>query len=182
MWDRAPATPQSAGNVLNTTVSTTIWDPTSVIAGAQDLRLTLMRLLVDGALSVTLAGGTAAIGDIYLISTGIAMVGPSESGADPSLGSAAAEHEDWLWLHHDELVITAGASPFIFPLSNLLIRNLENQTALLDVRAKRKVDQDQVIKISIRVTSPDIVNGHAPATAVVNHQLFSSVLYQRTGR
>lgn len=177
MWDRVPASPASGVNVLNVVGRVVLWDPSTVVAGNQDLRLTLMRLMLDGAYQVNIAGGTTAAGDLYTSSLGIFLGAVGES-RDPSLAAAADEKSDWLFLAHFAFPALAAGTAFTFNLQ----RNIQNQGTLIDVHAKRKVDQDQNLIFVYRLTSPDLINGHAPATAVLNAQLYSSVLYQRTMR
>jgi len=151
----------------------TLWDPTNVIVGQQDLRLTLMRLMLDGYIAVTLTN--AANPSVTVVSLGIYLGTPTEI-RDPSLPAAVDRNTDWLWLNHEKQTIVA-ASPVLLNVG--FQRVLQNTTAnMVDLRTKRKLEMDQVISLAIRFN-----DGNSAATgATVSTNLWTSVLYQRTMR
>lgn len=174
MWDRVAATSANGTSIFAAPFVTALWDPTLIIAGNQDLRLTMMRLMVDGEISVTLTGG--ANPSSHIVSMGIYLGSPGEV-KDPSFAAAGDVRSDWLWLSHTPVFQNA-ASPFFAVATGALTRNLENTVGLLDVRTKRKLDQDQQVLFAIRFRDPL----SAVSAATTTTQLFSSVLYQRTPR
>lgn len=179
-WDRFRVAAAAKNNILNTVAGYTLFDPTAVVQGNQDLRLTMMRLMVDVLYVVGLSGGTAAAGDVYNLGMGIAILGVAEPVPDPLMSTAAAQRTDWLWLSAITLLVPG--VPAVFTAANVS-RNLQNQLNLVDIKAKRKLDQDQVIKLMFRVDGTEVnQTGHSPGTATVANDTNVSVLYQRTMR
>lgn len=174
MWDRFGAATLNGQNIFGAPQTVVLWDPSTVIAGNQDLRLTLMRMMVDGKITVTLTGG--ANPSAHTVSMGIYM-GSAGDVRDPSLPAGLDAKTDWLWIKHS-VVQQGTASPILAIADQALTRNLQNQNGLLDIRTKRKVDQEENIIFSIRFN--DALSTVSTATAQV--ELWSSVLYQRTMR
>lgn len=174
MWDRFKCAVLDGSNIFAAPAGVTLWDPSAMVAGDQDLRLTLMRLMVDGHVAITLTG--AANPSETNVAFGIYLAGSDEGLRDPTLPNASDRHADWLWLNHSAVGVTL-ASPILIG-GNIGTRNIQNTTGLTDIRTKRKVDQDQLIKLSIRFRSAV----GAVSAATVQAELYSSVLYQRTMR
>lgn len=172
-WDRVKMIGQS-GTSIFTGAGTAIivWDPTQLISGGQDLRVTMRRLMIDGACAFTVTGG--AVGNPIVVSAGIYIAGAGEPFRNPSLTALADERTDWLWLGHSNFFQNV-ASPATAAFTQL--RNIQNQPLLIDLKANRKLDQDQVIYMTF-----DVPAQFAVSAATITHQFYSSVLWQRTSR
>lgn len=169
----------AAAGAAGVAAFSTLFDPTNVIAGMQDLRLTLRRLrvLLSGVATLGGAGGAVA-NDVFTIFMGITLASPAET-PDPAVIGATGQRDDWLWLYTQQLQFT-GAAPQSF--SVIPTYNLKNQIGLIDVRAMRKIDQDQTIQFVAKVNTaePSLTSAHTVATATLQFQLVSSALYSRT--
>lgn len=178
-WDRSNI--GTSGTAVKDVVGAAVlFDPTAIVAGSQDLRLTIRRILLSLSSIFTVAGGTAAVGDAYEAGFGIYVNRVGESPLpNPLLPTAADQRADWLWLDTAPLLMTA-APPSNF--SYIGMANLKNTPGLIDVKAMRKLDQDERLTLLATVRGTDIVNGHAPATITWNARSEASVLYSRTMR
>lgn len=190
MWDRFPVSVLNNVNIAGATVGSVIlWDPTSVVAGHQDLRLTQMRLMVDGGLVVGYTfSSVGAAGDEIIIPFNFGVyMGTNGELRNPSLADVAGEQTDWLFLQHTFATVTPSGAITAANAAFFFERNLQNQAPLLDIRSKRKLEQDEQLIMSFNVptTNSAYRNGSSAfniSTAVIAGQLFSSVLYKRTGR
>lgn len=185
-WDRVNISVGSTG-ILNVPGVTTLWDPTAIIAGPQDLRLTMMRLMLSGTFGLhTTCASTGAAGDVVAVrlAMGIYMGSPSES-KNPLLLATTDQQADWLWHHSYALFFTlTGAITAANFGGALPTRNLQNTIGLIDIRSKRKVDQDEQIILAYAAETSALDNniGFNLTAASIAFKLTSSVLYKRTSR
>lgn len=161
----------------------TVFDPTAVVVGAQDLRLTVIRLrLMRGTIVSKITGGTAAAGDIIAFFEGILMTeaGSPTTEQDPAQSNAASQRADWLYLGQGPVALTA-ALPSATAITNPW--NEKNALSLIDVKSKRKLDQGQILKYIVGVKTTTVEgNAHTVTAGTLNGVAVSSVLYQRTMR
>lgn len=175
----------------STAAIATLFDPTNVIAGMQDLRLTVRRIRFTACFTVNIVGATLVQNDAIALYLGVLMGQPSEN-AVPSLIAAGGQREDWLWLGTTSLVFGAAAPQNFTPS---ILRNIENQAGgafavgLIDIKAQRKVDQDEAILLYAQVDNTNQPGGsrsltnvahNATAATIVTGSVVSSVLYSRT--
>lgn len=176
---------QTSGQPLVSPIAT-LWNPTDVVAGMQDLRLTMRRLRVSFVISTTITGAGLGNGDIIPLYFGIALSTAGEQ-ADPSVAGTRGQRDDWLWLAMVPQQFT-GASPQSF-VNLPVLRNIENQPNFIDIRTQRKLEQDEVILLyamvlslapngSVGSNSPDTL----PTAATLRGQVQTSVVYERTMR
>jgi len=162
----------------------TLFDPTNVIAGMQDLRLTLRRLRFSFGAVVTVTGATLVTGDVISLYWGVALCKAGEAN-DPSCAGTTGQRADWLWLETQALIF-GGNSPQSFTVGGL--RNVENQNGLIDIKAQRKVDQDQVVALYAIISNgnhegqaaSDTGSTHTATAAVINGSILTSAVYSRT--
>lgn len=175
-------------NVLNTTLPLTVADPTLLPAvAATDQRYTLMRLMLRIAARIdTTQAAATVVGDAWKISFGLFFGSLSES-VSPEF-TATGSVDDWLWTNIVfKPAITAGAVLDLFfpagPQVNVFTRNLPNETALLDIKTKRKCDADQGVRFVTRVNNTEVGgSGHALTAAVATYTIHASSYWKRTMR
>lgn len=163
----------------------TLFNPTDVIAGMQDLRLTLRRLRfsLTGSYVVTHNGAAT---DTFICYFGVALTTLNEN-ADPSIISALGQRDDWMVLFQDEIT---GASPVTRILTGPLLRNIENQLYLFDLRTQRKLEQDELVQLYMQISNQNQAGGSRSladqtknATAATANMVATvSAVYSRTMR
>lgn len=186
MWDRFPVSNVSAVSILDAATAVTVWDPTSITAGSQDLRLTMRRLMLGGGLAFHgTIGSTGAAGDVFSVQFGLGVyLSSSGDVRNPLLTATADKQTDWLWLSQFILSLTLTGAITTINFAGNVLRNVENQLQLIDIRTKRKVDQEQQLLLSIAGSSLALDNTIGVTLTGLNTstRFTSSVLYSRTGR
>lgn len=171
----------AAGSILDSIQNVTLFDPTAVVAGSVDTRLTAMRTIIsfsDAMDVVTL--NTAVTGDVFEVSEGVCFCGVSDV-TNPSLTTTPGKETDWLWLRKTLLFAVTGSTIYTGKAPNHGPRGYDTNT--LDIIAKRKVDQQEILRYSVILNSTAINgSGHTLSAAARTVVLSSSVLFQRTRR
>lgn len=161
----------------------TLFNPTDVIAGMQDLRLTLRRLRFSLAIVPTITGAGLVANDVIILYAGVTLATAGEL-ANPAIDTGTGQRDDWLWLGQFPMVF-GGASPqSFFSLTAGIERNIENQTGLIDIKAQRKLEQDELISLYLVVNNDASIGAtvNVPTAAVVSGEVTTSVVYERTMR
>lgn len=170
-WFRQEFTLTNAGP-FGTALAGTLFDPDTFQAGDLDERWTVRRIKcqVSVIVVVSVAGTTPQV----LNAWGIALRGREEADASPTLAAAADRHADWMYLADFPIVAAAG--------TNVASTDSRFDTSLADVKAMRKVDNDQVIGIVIQQKGLDTADFTNPTVTRFSANVQSSVLFQRTRR
>lgn len=134
---------------------------------ALDRRLTVLRIKVSLAMQVTVNfAGNTAFAAIW--GWGVALLSPGEPTPSPLLITQHDQEADWLFL------IQNAVPPN--PTQGLLLGTGQKDYLVADIKAKRKVDSDQVVSV---------ISGIAPlggsfTAGTLQTSAYTSVLYQRT--
>lgn len=182
MWFRARVVGTLNQNSLGTgNIATfTLFDPTAVTAGQQDVRYTIRRILISPVLQITGSGGTGAANDVYRAAYGIYVRRTGESLPNPDLINPIDQDADWLW---KAVATTNPIAGVPFTINNVLLSNHKNQQLLLDVKAQRRLDNKDQLVFLAQLDNYEITGtGHTLGASVCNGVIDTSVLYQRAMR
>lgn len=180
IWTRTKLTIGPGASMAGTNVAATIADPATLpgVGSTTDQRWTMMRGLfqLNLIMQSTVPAGSL-VGDTTIAYLGIFM---GSSGESPN-PETPTQNIDWLWFDQARLVaVAAGAGTVtIVPTAT---RNLQNQSGLLDLKTKRKLDADEVLRLIIRGDVTDVVSGHNATAMTVSGTIMCSVLWKRTMR
>lgn len=173
-WDRREASAFNA-SAFGTPFALQVFDPTLFVSGNQDTRLTVRRLFLDIFPTFTFS---AAVAQALVLGIGVELI---DNGAasfhDPLMPAAADQRADWLFLAHVLTPISAGAG--VYTASDTGFQGLPSKFSPI-IRSMRKVDQDQVISVSINLKRLDAATFAAPTQTRSGVVIDSSVLFSRT--
>lgn len=181
-WDRLPQqTTVDVSGVYGAVAGITVFDPTTVIAGNQDMRITVRRIrFVFATKLVDTAGSNIG----QMVAAGIYVARAGEPDRDPLYTAAADERTDWMW-HWSTTIFGAAAAETIIvgpAAGSAQGANAIDGNDLCSVRAMRKLDQDEVIRLVFSRKRLDPAVDAAPTTTRQVIGVIPSTLYQRTMR
>lgn len=178
MWDRAEVLQRSAlgFGVVDFAV---LFDPSTIVAGNQDLRVTVRRVLLYVSPFLVFS---AAVAQALVFGMGIYIKRVGEPARDPLLAAAADQRADWMALQYKGVVVGAGAQTTFLGVADTLITGGARSSLLFDVRAMRKMDQDEQLVLCHNDKRIDAADFAAPTETARAVNVESSVLYSRTKR
>lgn len=176
-WDRISYTEQvDTSAVYSAVVQITLFDPTTVTVGNQDLRLTIRRIRFAFDFQVVFAGGGNIQQRAFF---GIYVARQGEPSRDPSFTSATSDQRtDWMW-RSSQPFHPAGATDQFWIASTQNVLDNEDQPS---VRANRKLDEEELVVMTARILRSDPSRDGAPTVSRQTLSVSSSNLYQRTMR
>lgn len=161
-----------------------IFDPSAETAGTVDGRLTIMRCMIEGPLTFKFTTNAAATaGDAVVVKAGLVVRDRALAAANlpnPCFASTDPKKEDWLWLHSFVGIISGGGPNYEVTLG--FLRNLVNESGLLDIKAKRKIEEQQLLTLVLSASDFTVTKDNTVTAATAFHDLTVSVLFQRTMR
>lgn len=159
----------------------TYFDPEAVVFGNVDTRITTRRLKAEVMPFIVL---TAAVAQPLVCSWGIYVADPGLTVArDPALATEEDQETDWLYLTRFPFTIAAvAAATAIVPSISVPIRGSSWDGFSADIRAMRKLDNQQILALSWNFTQLDITDFAAPTETFSGVKAFRSTLYSRTMR
>lgn len=182
IWTRDNIT-NTGSNVLDVTTTNSIADPALLPAVVgTDQRYTVMKVILQlRAYLILTAPAATIVGDAWALHVGI-FKGSAAETLSPVIGASTVD--DWLWLGGDAIrAPVAGAQTISADLTDRLRSNLMNQLGRIDIKAKRKLDADEAIRIAWRVSATEMSGtGHNLTAATLSQVSTSSVLWKRTMR
>lgn len=175
MWDRNELTGFAATG-FGTVLGVDVFDPTAIVAGNQDLRVTIraMRLTIFPTFTFS-----AAVSQGLVIGLGAYIRRATETIRDPLLPAAADQRADWMYLAYENFSIAAGAQVII--ASDTTFQG-DNSIFRPRIRAMRKMDQDELVTVCLNAKRLDAGTFVAPTQTRVGMVIDASVLYSRTRR
>lgn len=177
-WDNTTPT-LSAVNIAGTTQSVALFTPSSDYFTGKEDRLTLRRLILSTASSITFGAG--AVGDVYQMGMGICKLGVGQAPPNPLLAAAADQQSDWLFLTNYQVGLSVAGAVVLFPGLPNSSFNVQNLQFAYDIKVGRRLEMEEYIALIIRRATTDQVNG-TNRTATFNLQGVCRSLYQRTMR
>lgn len=175
-WDRiAQVQAVDTSGVYSTLVSVTLFDPTTVVAGSQDLRLTVRRIRFEWGVKLVYGAGANVPQVIY---AGVYPRRATEAIADPSFANASDQRADWMW--HSAIGVLPATAAFTLFLAQ--DDNVIDGSDRSSIRVNRKLDQDMLITLVTKIQRDDPA---ADALPTVSRQVLTagaSTLYSRSMR
>lgn len=175
-WDRPPdATVVDTSGVFSQLITQVLFDPTLVVAGNQDLRLTLVALRFSFVHKLVFTAGAIVP---LVLEYGVYVADVGEPARDPSFVAAADAHTDWMW-HASSLIFPGTAAVTVANGTGI---NTMNGNDVARIGVKRKLSQDEQVVLVAKVFRADPAADAAPT--ISRQTLFASrsALYQRTSR
>lgn len=176
-WDRRELSTYSA-SAFGVVQSVTVFDPTVFVAGTQDVRLTVRRLLLEVFPTVTFS---AAVAQGIIFGIGVEFRDASSTAHDPLLTGTTDQQADWLYLGRTIFGIAAGPGTVVLGDSRLRGK-MDWDVFCPNIRAMRKCDQEEVLSVNFNMKRQDPATFAAPTVTRQGFVVDSSVLFSRTMR
>lgn len=178
-WFRQEASTFNANAFGVTTGPLTLFDPESVVFGSVDTRITVRRLKLALSFTYTRSAGVA---QALVLGLGVYMTDASGPIRDPLLTTEEDQETDWLYLAQRTLGDVGGAGVATPTIFGTPITGSAFDFASPDIRAMRKLDNQQVIVAVANLKRLDPATFAAPTLSRQGLVADISTLYSRTMR
>lgn len=178
-WFRAETRSHNT-NAFGVADKQVLFDPESVVFGNVDTRITVRRIKLEMFPYFNFTANAAA--QFLITGIGVYMTDASAPIRDPLLTTEEDQETDWLYLAHVADTVQSGASILCSNANTGDIRGFAFDALAPDIKAMRKLDNQQLIVMSWNCKQLDITDFTAPTQSFSGVTTDVSVLYSRTMR